>query len=66
MTTPTKTSLYAADAPPTLVRKRRLERDIIWGQPVFRAPELPNPRVIHDPLPFTAVRLTQPSESAKR
>ncbi len=66
MTTPTKTSLFAADAPSTHVKKRRFERDILWGQPVFRAPELPNPRIIHDPLPFTAVRLTQPTASAKR
>jgi hypothetical protein len=65
MTTSTKTSLFAADPQPTLVKKRRLERDILWGQPVFRAPELPNPRVIQDQLPFTAVRLTQPSASAK-
>jgi|GEM_PF-3935649 len=34
------------------------ERDIIWDRPVFRAPLLPNPRIIFDPLPFTAQRLT--------
>ena len=34
------------------------ERDIIWDRPVFRAPLLPNPRVIFDPLPFQANRLT--------
>ncbi len=28
------------------------ERDIIWDRPVFRAPMLPNPRVIFDPQPF--------------
>lgn len=65
MTAPNKTSLFTADSPSTVVRKRRLERDILWGQPVFRAPELPNPRIIYDPLPFTAVRLTHPSEPAK-
>jgi hypothetical protein len=27
-------------------------RDIIWDRPIFRAPALPNPRVIFDPLPF--------------
>jgi hypothetical protein len=36
-----------------------LNRDILWNQPVFKAPVLPNPRVALDPLPFTAVRVTQ-------
>jgi hypothetical protein len=26
--------------------------DIGWGRPVFKAPDLPSPRVIFDPLPF--------------
>ncbi len=34
-------------------------RDILWDQPVFKAPALINPRVALDPLPFTATRLTQ-------
>jgi hypothetical protein len=29
-------------------------QDIGWGRPVFRAPELPSPRVIFDPMPFRA------------
>lgn len=33
-----------------------LKRDIIWGRPIFPPPQLPNPRVIFDPLPFTALR----------
>jgi len=32
------------------------ERDILWDRPVFRAPLLPNPRVIFDPLPFQTHR----------
>jgi len=35
-----------------------IKRDILWNQPVFKAPVLPNPRVALDPLPFTATRLT--------
>ena len=31
-----------------------LMRDIVWDRPIFRAPLLPNPRVIFDPLPFRA------------
>ncbi len=27
-------------------------RDIVWDRPIFRAPALPNPRVVFDPLPF--------------
>ncbi len=46
------------DAVPT-DRKARpgLERDITWDRPVFRPPVLPNPRVIFDPVLFTAHRL---------
>jgi len=33
--------------------------DILWNQPVFKAPALANPRVALDPLPFTATRVTQ-------
>jgi hypothetical protein len=32
--------------------KRGYLQDIGWGRPVFRAPELPSPRVVFDPLPF--------------
>lgn len=34
-------------------------RDILWNQPVFKAPALANPRVAFDPLPFTATRITR-------
>jgi hypothetical protein len=36
-------------------------RDVLWNRPVFRAPHLPSPRVAFDPLPFTAVRVTNRS-----
>jgi len=36
-----------------------LMRDILWNQPVFKAPLLANPRITPEPLPFTAVRVTQ-------
>lgn len=35
-----------------------LSRDVLWGRPLFKAPSLPNSRVIFDPLPFTATRIT--------
>jgi len=41
-----------------------LARDITWDRPVFRPPFLPNPRVIFDPLPFTANRLAIAPRSA--
>jgi hypothetical protein len=34
-----------------------LTRDITWDRPLFRPPLLPNPRVMFDPLPFTAHRM---------
>lgn len=36
--------------------RQTLTRDISWGRPVFKAPALPNPRAMFDPLPFTANR----------
>jgi len=33
-----------------------LTRDITWDRPVFRPPVL-NPRIMFDPLPFTAQRM---------
>lgn len=36
--------------------RQTLDRDILWNQPVFKAPALPNPRIVFDPLPFTATR----------
>ncbi len=38
--------------------KPALNRDVLWGRPLFKAPNLPNPRVVFDPLPFTAQRVT--------
>ena len=42
------------------VRPKRLS-DVLWGQPLFRAPALPIPRIPADPMPFTATRITQRS-----
>jgi len=39
--------------------RQNFNRDILWGQPVFKAPFLANPRIALDPLPFTATRITQ-------
>ena len=36
--------------------RQTLDRDILWNQPLFKAPTLPNPRIVFDPLPFTATR----------
>ena len=41
--------------------RQSIHRDILWNQPVFKAPALANPRIAFDPLPFTAVRVTQRS-----
>lgn len=41
--------------------RQSFPRDILWDQPVFKAPTLANPRIALDPLPFTATRITQRS-----
>jgi hypothetical protein len=33
-------------------------RDILWGRPLFKAPQLPSPRIVLDPLPLPALRPT--------
>ena len=43
--------------------RQSIMRDILWNQPVFKAPVLANPRVALDPLPFTANRITQRQRS---
>lgn len=47
---------FLATAPVSV--RPALKRDILWNQPVFQAPALPNPRIVFDPIPFTAQRLT--------
>ena len=43
-----------------------LTRDITWDRPLFRPPLLANPRVMFDPLPFTAHRINpSPRQAAK-
>lgn len=36
--------------------RQTLNRDILWNQPLFKAPALPNPHIVPDSLPFTATR----------
>ncbi len=33
--------------------------DVLWGKPLFKAPALPNPRVLLDPLPLKVAPLAQ-------
>ena len=58
---PSKTRYRALPPPAALATvKQALVRDVLWGRPVFKAPQLPNPRVVFDPLPFTATRFPPP------
>jgi hypothetical protein len=51
----------ASLANPLAPLRQKLSRDILWNQPVFKAPALPLPQVTLEPLPFLANRLTQRS-----
>jgi hypothetical protein len=54
---PTSLQRHSLPAVKSLIPVRQtLTRDILWNQPVFRAPALPNPRIAFEPLPFTATR----------
>ncbi len=39
--------------------------DVLWGKPVFRAPDLPAHTSIPASVPFTAQRVTETRRSAK-
>jgi hypothetical protein len=50
-------------AAPVAIVRPAIMRDILWNQPVFKAPTLPIPRLAPEPLPFTAARVTRRSVS---
>jgi hypothetical protein len=56
--TPTK-RLAALPAVTSASGRPVISRDILWNQPIFKAPGLPNPRVALDPLPFTSTRIAR-------
>jgi hypothetical protein len=67
MTAPSSTSPFPA-LPDSNVKNGHL-RDIVWDKPIFRAPPLPNPRVIFDPIPFRFLLspvLSQGGSAARR
>ena len=39
--------------------RQAILRDILWGQPLFKGPALPTPRIALEPLPFAVARVTQ-------
>lgn len=39
--------------------------DVLWGKPVFRAPDLPARVSVPASVPFTAQRVTEPRRTAK-
>ncbi|MBA4137275.1 MAG: hypothetical protein C0518_08170 [Opitutus sp.] len=56
---PHRPSRPAAQAPGAHgAAKAARSRDVLWGRPVFKAPQL-NVRPPLEPLPFTAARITQ-------
>jgi hypothetical protein len=73
-TRPTNTMTYfphhslkrpaAVPAVPLAPARPAILRDVLWNQPVFKAPALPSPRIAPEPLPFTAARVTRRSRVA--
>lgn len=57
---PHNPSRPGAFAPAARLTARGGARDVLWGRPVFKAPQL-HVRFQPDPLPFTATRVTRPS-----
>jgi hypothetical protein len=40
--------------------------DVSWGRPVFKAPDIANPRLVFDPLPFRTQLFGSSRASAAR
>ena len=60
---PERPAIHAAAQPGDV--RQTLPRDILWNQPVFKAPALPIPTIALEPLPLRATRITRrPSASA--
>jgi hypothetical protein len=60
---PERPAIHAVAKPGDV--RRTLSRDILWNQPVFKAPALPIPSVALEPLPLRATRITRrPAASA--
>ncbi len=66
---PPLTKLPPQHTPTPIVQTSRtvLARDILWGKPIFKAPDLPlpNPRAQFEQLPFTATRITHAAAPAQ-
>lgn len=62
---PQRPSYRTTDSSANSLKQSTPLRDVLWGRPLFKAPNLQNPRVAFDPLPFTALRVThRPFEQA--
>lgn len=60
---PERPAIHAAAKPGDV--RQTLPRDILWNQPVFKAPALPIPNIALEPLPLRATRITRrPAASA--
>ena len=55
---PTKRAAASAVSSLGSVRPKRL-RDVLWGQPLFKAPALPIPHLPSEPMPLIPVRVTR-------
>lgn len=55
---PHSPSRSAAHATAAHAHAKSRSRDVLWGRPVFKAPQL-NVRPPCEPLPFTAARITR-------
>lgn len=50
-------AIHATVEPGTV--RQTIKRDILWNQPVFKAPALPIPKIALEPLPLRATRITK-------
>lgn len=56
---------HALPAKPAVSLESSVHFDVLWGKPVFRAPDLPARVNVPAAIPFTAHRVTESRNPAK-
>jgi hypothetical protein len=52
MSPPASSSSHGHSSSPAKDGRREIASDVLWGRPVLRPPQLINPQIAFDPLPF--------------
>lgn len=62
---PMITQVHTLPPKPAVSLESSVHFDVLWGKPVFRAPDLPAHVAVPTSIPFTAQRVTEPRRETK-